>query len=249
MNKLSEEQIFSQEMEFPFYFANLTGDMRLSSLVDAMLLTSEKQLHQSDSDSSEMVKRGLGWVVVQYHMDVTSMPQLGQKLNVRTRATSYNKYFFYRDFWIDDLDGNNMVKLESAFVIIDVNERKMVSAADKLDYMFGAEEITKIKRFPRVKTPKEYDIKRDQQIGYYNIDVNRHVNNSYYFDWMVDSLGIEFVEKHRVKTMDIKYEKELDINSHPEVFAKISDDGLETTHWIQNGNDLNVVAKMTWEDK
>lgn len=249
MNKLSEEQIFSQEMEFPFYFANLTGDMRLSSLVDAMILTSEKQLHQSDSDSSEMVKRGLGWVVVQYHMDVTSMPHLGQKLNVRTRATSYNKYFFYRDFWIDDLEGNNMVKLESAFVIIDVNERKMVSASDKLTDMFGAKEITKIKHFPRIKVPDGFDIKKKQQIGYYNIDVNRHVNNSYYFDWMVDSLGIDFVEKHRVKTMDIKYEKELNINSHPEVFAKISDDGLVTKHWIKNGDDLNVIAEMSWEDK
>lgn len=247
-NKVAE-QIYSQEIEFPFYFANLTGDMRLSSLVDAMLLISEKQLHESDSDSSEMVQRGLGWVVVQYHMDIKKMPTLGQKLKVSTRATSYNKYFFYRDFWIDDLDGNRMVDLSSAFVIIDVKARKMVSAAEKLTDVFGAEEITKIKRFARLREPKDYDIKKGQHIGYYNIDVNRHVNNSYYFDWMVDSLGIEFVEKHRAKSMDIKYDKELNIHSEPEVYAKIDSDNLVTTHWIKSDGELNAVAQITWEEK
>lgn len=246
---MTNTQIYSQEVEFPFYLANLTGEMRLSSLVDIMVLVSEKQLHQSDSDSSEMVKKGLGWVVVQYHMDIKKMPKLGQMLKVSTRATSYNKYFFYRDFWIDDMDGNNMVSLESTFVIIDVKERKMISAADRLDNLFGAEEINSIKRFPRLKEPKDYDIKKPQQIGYYNIDVNRHVNNSYYFDWMVDSLGIDFVESHTIKSMDIKYEKELNINSKPIVFAKVEDDGLKTTHWIKNGDELNVVAQMTWENK
>lgn len=247
-NKVAE-QIYSQEIEFPFYFANLTGDMRLSSLIDAMLLISEKQLHESDSDSSEMVQRGLGWVVVQYHMDIKKMPTLGQKLKVSTRATSYNKYFFYRDFWIDDSDGNRMVELSSAFVIIDVKARKMVSAAEQLTDMFGAEEITKIKRFARLRAPEDYDIKTNQHIGYYNIDVNRHVNNSYYFDWMVDSLGIDFVEKHRAKSMDIKYDKELNIHSEPEIFAKVDEDNLTTTHWIKSNGELNAIARIMWEEK
>ena len=247
---MTEKRTFSIEMEVPYYFVNFTGDIRLSALVDMMLLTSEKQLHQADADSSEMVKNnGLGWVVVQYHMDVTKMPKLGQKLKITTQATSYNKYFFYRDFWVDDENGNRMVDATSAFVLIDIKERKIVGAADRLDDKFGAVETSKLVRFPRVKVPDDYDFKQDQHIGYYNIDVNKHVNNSYYFDWMVDTLDIDFIANHRLKSMDIKYDKELNIESEPTEFAKLDNTNNKSIHWIKSGDVLNVVAELGWENK
>lgn len=238
------------EMEVPYYFVNFTGDIRLSALVDMMLLTSEKQLHQADADSTEMVKNnGLGWVVVQYHMDIDQMPRLGQKLKVTTQATSYNKYFFYRDFWIDDENGNRMVTAQSAFVLIDIKARKIVSASDRLENKFGAEETSKLKRFNRLKVPDTFDFQQLQHIGYYNIDVNKHVNNSYYFDWMVDTLEMDYIANHRIKSMDIKYEKELNTHSEPTSFAKLDNTNNKSIHWIKNGDVLNVIAQFDWEDK
>lgn len=247
---MTEKRTFSIEMEVPYYFVNFTGDIRLSALVDMMLLTSEKQLHQADADSTEMVKNnGLGWVVVQYHMDVKKMPRLGQKLKITTQATSYNKYFFYRDFWVDDEDGNRMVEATSAFVLIDIKARKIVSAADRLEDKFGAEETTKLVRFPRVKVPDEFDFEQAQHIGYYNIDVNKHVNNSYYFDWMVDTLDMDFISSHSLKSMDIKYDKELNMASDPVSYAKLDNTNNKSIHWIKNGDFLNVVAQFEWNDK
>ncbi|WP_125707148.1 acyl-[acyl-carrier-protein] thioesterase [Companilactobacillus zhongbaensis] len=243
----TQAEIYTEDAVFPFYLSNFTGDIKISALLDVMLLASENQLKQKNADSVSMVERGLGWVVTQYHLDIKKMPAVGEKVKVSTRATSYNKFFFYRDFWIDDEAGNRMVTLESAFVIIDIKERKIVSAADNLKDLFGSQETNKIKRFARLREPKEFDTKDPQHIGYYNIDVNRHVNNTYYFDWMIDSLDIEFIASHRIKSMDIKYEKELNMHSHPEVFSKL--DGLNSTHWIKNGDELNVIAKFEWEHK
>lgn len=247
MDETEQAQVYTEDSVFPFYLSNFTGDIKISALLDVMLLASENQLKQKDADSVSMVKRGLGWVVTQYHLDIKTMPKVGQKLKVSTRATSYNKFFFYRDFWIDDTEGNRLVTLESAFVIIDIKKRKIVSAADSLKDMFGSKETSKIKRFARMREPKEFDTQDEQHIGYYNIDVNRHVNNTYYFDWMIDSLDIEFIATHRIKTMDIKYDKELNLHSKPVVYSKL--DGNQSTHWIKNGDDLNVIAQFTWENK
>ncbi|ALB28348.1 acyl-[acyl-carrier-protein] thioesterase [Companilactobacillus heilongjiangensis] len=247
---MTEKRTFAIEMEVPYYFVNFSGEMRLSALIDIMLLTSEKQLHQSDLDSAEMVQNeGLGWVVVQYHMDIKQMPKLGQKLKVITQATSYNKYFFYRNFWIEDENGDTIVKAESAFVLIDIKERKIVGANDRLDDKFGAEETTKLKRFNRLKVPDDYDFKQPQHIGYYNIDVNKHVNNSYYFDWMVDTLDMDFIGSHTLKSMDIKYDKELNIESEPVSYAKLDNTNNKSIHWIKNGDVLNVIAQFEWKDK
>ncbi|MGQ2374954.1 acyl-[acyl-carrier-protein] thioesterase [Companilactobacillus zhachilii] len=247
---MAEKQTFAIEMEVPYYFVNFSGDMRLSALIDVMLLTSEKQLHQADVDSAEMVKnKGLGWVVVQYHMDIKQMPKLGQKLKIMTQATSYNKYFFYRDFWIEDESGETIVKAESAFVLIDIEERKIVSASDRLDDVFGAEETKKLKRFSRLKVPEDYDFEQPQHIGYYNIDVNKHVNNSYYFDWMVDTLDMDFIADHTLTSMDIKYDKELNMDSQPISYAKLDNTNNKSIHWIKNGDVLNVIAQFEWKNK
>ena len=247
---MTEKQTYSIEMEVPYYFVNFSGEMRLSALIDIMLLTSEKQLHQSDVDSTEMVQNeGLGWVVVQYHMDIEQMPKLGQKLKITTQATSYNKYFFYRNFWIEDETGTTIVKAESAFVLIDIKERKIVSAADRLADKFGAEETSKLKRFNRLKVPDSYDFEQPQHIGYYNIDVNKHVNNSYYFDWMVDTLDFDFIGSHSLKSMDIKYDKELNMESEPVAYAKIDNTNNKSIHWIKDGDVLNVVAQLEWKNK
>ena len=244
------KETFSIETEVPYYFVNFTGDIRLSALIDIMLLTSEKQLHQADVDSTEMVENnGLGWVVVQYHLDILQMPTLGQKLKVTTQATSYNKYFFYRNFWVEDLDGNVLAKAQSAFVLIDIKERKIVGAADRLDNKFGAEEVNRIQRFNRIKIPDNYDFKQPQHIGYYNIDVNKHVNNSYYFDWMIDTLDTDFIASHRIKSIDIKYEKELNLDSQPVAYAKFDNANNKSIHWIKDGDVLNVTAQFEWEDK
>ncbi|WP_334331644.1 acyl-[acyl-carrier-protein] thioesterase [Companilactobacillus sp. HBUAS59544] len=244
------KETFSIETEVPYYFVNFTGDIRLSALIDIMLLTSEKQLHQADVDSTEMVENnGLGWVVVQYHLDILQMPTLGQKLKVTTQATSYNKYFFYRNFWVEDLDGNVLAKAQSAFVLIDIKERKIVGAADRLDNKFGAEEVNRIQRFNRIKIPDDYDFKQKQHIGYYNIDVNKHVNNSYYFDWMIDTLDTDFIASHRIKSMDIKYEKELNLDSQPVAYAKLDDTNNKSIHWIKDGDVLNVTAHFEWKNK
>ncbi|KRL66443.1 acyl-[acyl-carrier-protein] thioesterase [Companilactobacillus versmoldensis] len=247
MDETSKAEIFTEDAVFPFYLSNFTGDIKISALLDVMLLASEDQLKQEDADSVSMVDHGLGWVVTQYHMDIDKMPEVGQKLKVSTRATSYNKFFFYRYFWIDDLDGNRLVTLQSAFVLIDIKERKIVSAAYNLKYMFGSQATNKIKLFARLKEPTEYDAKSIQHIGYYNIDVNRHVNNTYYFDWMVDSLDIDFIAEHRIKSMDIKYDKELNLHSKPEMYVKTDD--LMTTHWIRNDDKLNAIAQIYWENK
>src|SRR5699024_10060765 len=177
------------------------------------------------------------------------MPRLGQKIKVTTQATSYNKYFFYRDFWIDDEEGNRMVSATSAFVLIDINQRKIVSAADRLDDLFGAVETTKLKRFNRIKVPDDFDFQQQQHIGYYNIDVNKHVNNSYYFDWMVDTLDIDFIGSHQLTSMDIKYDKELNIKSQPIAYAKLDNTNNKSIHWIKNGDVLNVVAQFNWKNK
>ena len=44
---------------------------------------------------------------------------------------------------------------------------------------------------------------------YSELDVNGHVNNARYADWLCDALGLEVMREYRVKTMRLSYAAEI----------------------------------------
>jgi len=62
-------------------------------------------------------------------------------------------------------------------------------------------------------------------------------------------MNVDFIATHRIKSMDIKYEKELNTDSKPVVYEKYDNTNNKSIHWIKNGDVLNVIAQFEWEDK
>lgn len=242
-------QVYSEEQKIPFYFSNANGEISLGSLLNLVLLVSENQLLGLNLDGESMVEKGYGWIVTQYHIDIKRLPKINERVKAYTQAKTYNKFFCYRDFWIEDMDGNELVHINSIFVLIDLKERSMVKIAPEIVEPLGAEHITGMEKLPRIKKEKEYTSENDIHIGSYNIDINHHVNNSYYFDWMLDSLDIEFLKQHKIKSVDIKYEHELAFGDTPKALVKIvnEDDSLKTKHCIVNGDKRSAEAIINWD--
>ena len=66
-------------------------------------------------------------------------------------ADSYNKYFCYREFGIDDMDDNPLVRMHTIFVLMDFKNRKISQIVPELIIPFGATETPKVKRYKNVK--------------------------------------------------------------------------------------------------
>ena len=60
--------------------------------------------------------------------------------------------------------------------------------------------------------------------AYSELDVNGHVNNARYADWLCDALGIETMQEYRVKTMRLSYAAE--IRPGQEMQLRLTRDGL-----------------------
>lgn len=240
--------IYSEKHKVPFFFTNKNGEMSLSSVLNLGLLVSENQLNSLKLDGNSMADRGLGWVVTQYHIEITRMPKVNEEVEIFTQAKSYNKFFCYRDFWIEDEAGEELIRINSIWVLIDLKERSVIKVTADVVEPLGSVELKGMEKFPRVKKTDFTDNRREIHIGYYNIDINQHVNNAYYFDWALDNLDIEFLSQHQIKTVDIKYENELVYGNTPESFVKIEDgDELTTYHRIQTAENRNADLKITWQ--
>ncbi|MHA3066704.1 acyl-[acyl-carrier-protein] thioesterase [Lacticaseibacillus saniviri] len=237
---------YSEQYRVPFFFGTTKGTISLSTLVNIMLLTSEHQLDEHDAGVPALAELGAGWVITQYHITVNRMPEVEELVEVGTAARSYNRFLTYRDYWINDADGNRLATIEGTWVMMDLETRKLLPIKAEIVNRVGAEEATTVKRFPRIQKIENETIRAPYRVRYFDIDSNGHVNNAHYFDWMEDSLGAEWLQQHELVSIDIRYEREVAYGDEAPIAVAELVSETETRHKIMSGDVVNAEAQMTW---
>jgi medium-chain acyl-[acyl-carrier-protein] hydrolase len=231
------------------YECDVNGTMKLSTMIAVAIKVSEEQSNQLNRGSDFVQQFGLTWIVTNYQFFITRLPKAGEKINVTTQAQEYNKYFCYRHFWITTQDGEELVRIETIFALMNLETRKMSSVPSEIIEPYEREKITKIKRYPKIDKV-EHGVSLPFRVRFYDIDGNQHVNNSIYFNWMMDVLGYDFLTSHVPTYLNIRFDKEVEygneIESHYEI---LQEEGIKSRHEIRIGDQTYCEALIEWQTK
>lgn len=239
---------FKEKQTLRYYMCDRNHTLTMPMLVNLLLDTSGKQSHELGLGDDVMNEMGYSWIILQYEFHIERMPQFKETIEIETFAEEYNKLFCYRNFIVRDEDGNELVKVETTFALIDREKRKMARLPqDVLDPY----EATFNKRLKR--TPKPHGVNHETaqsktyHVRYFDIDTNQHVNNSQYLNWVLDSLGSEFLTSHHLTYGNIKFEKEVHEGQTVESLVSIEgDQNVVSAHQIQVGETTNCTASFKW---
>ncbi|AYC10385.1 hypothetical protein LS1_00331 [Ligilactobacillus salivarius] len=239
---------YNEKHRVVFYETDVTKNMNIGMLVDLMMLASENQSEQLGIGTDKVNGLGYGWVITQHVLEIERLPKVNEEVKIWTEADSYNKYFCYREFGIDDLDDNPLVRMHTIFVLMDFKNRKISQIVPELIIPFGANETPKVKRYKNVKKIKEIDNHKKYQVRFMDIDSNHHVNNVHYFDWMLDTLDYDFLSKHTLKKINIQYKQEITygdiVTSNVQIIN--SNDTITTLHEVKNNDKASCLAECEW---
>lgn len=150
--------------------------------------------------------RGVTWVLVKILVAVYRTPVLDEEIVVETWPLAPKKLEFERDFIVRDLEGNILMKAISSWVIMDVEKREI-----RKTELFPARAIAYKseraidRRFVKIKPEGELQPVYHKVIGYSDIDINGHLNNSKYIDYITDCFSIEKHGKYTVDTIQVSY--------------------------------------------
>ena len=134
----------------------------------------------------------------------------------------------------------------SYFVLIDFKDRKVVPVPDDLIAPYQSEKVKKIQRAPRYQV-LEHPENKDYRIRYFDIDMNGHVNNSKYLEWMYDALEYDFLLAHRPSHIQLKYVKE--VSPGGMISSKVELDQLTSQHEIWSEGHIHAQASIQWEKR
>ncbi|WEV41015.1 acyl-ACP thioesterase domain-containing protein [Lactobacillus sp. ESL0681] len=239
---------YSEQKRIEFYECDENERLKLPAMVDLMMSVSEHQLVSGSASTDALTKRGLGWVVTQYQIEVNTLPKPNDLVTVSTQATGYNRFLEYRDFTFTDQAGNQLIKAKSEWVLFDLQKRKMVPTDQKMMTELGIPLLKKIPKFPRLRAHSEYQLQRQYRVRYDDLDTNHHMTNGHYFSWFIDTLDRDFLRTHVVQKIDIKFNQEVSYGQEPQVALSTdcAANECKTYHCVKDNEAARAICELTW---
>ncbi|MEY8661760.1 acyl-ACP thioesterase domain-containing protein [Ligilactobacillus faecis] len=237
---------YQEKHRIVYYETDVTGRVGLGQLVDLLMLASYDHSKAENISEEWVNEQGYGWVITQHLLEIKRLPKKDEVITLETQATSYNRYFCYRDFFVYDKQGELLAKMHTAFVLMDLTTRKIARIEARFVAPYGVVESRKLERLAAPEKLIKVDAKKNYRVRYWDIDTNQHVNNVHYFEWMLDALPKEFLMTHEPCAVNIKYEHELHYGDESTSLVQVDEKNKVTLHEIKNGATLSCSAQIKW---
>ena len=237
---------FEYSMKIPFDMSDVNGYIKIPQLILLSLQVSGMQsIELGMSDMYILENYNLVWIITDYNMKIDRLPVFDEKITIETYAMSHNRLFCYRAFNIKDEAGNTIIEMMATFVLMDRDTRKVHPVMSEITDAFDSEFSKTMLRGPRFKE-LEGGVEQEYRVRFYDLDMNGHVNNSKYLDWVFEVMGADFLTQHVPKKVHLKYVKE--VLAGGIITSQYEQEGLKTQHQISSDGHINAQAEIEWEE-
>ena len=191
----------------------------------ASLNAEELGFSKSDFDAKG---ENISWVLTRLAVEMKRYPTWEEEIKVITFPRGGRKIVAWRDFEIKDANGETIGLATSEWMLIDLSTRKIMSIPDSvlnacefgMESVLGAEPFTARLKFPSDATA---DRNGPYKAQHSHIDLNGHVNNVHYVEWLLEPL-----KAARPSRLELVFRSET--LAGDEIFVQMAPGGNGETH-------------------
>jgi len=158
----------------------------------------------------DLMDNNITWVMNSMRLEIYRLPNHKEHIRIETWPADMDKYFTKRDFRVWSKTGELLVEAASNWLVMDINDRKLMAIPNYIrDANFTVDRNNVVPITDKVKYDKKMTANtKDIQVSWFDIDINDHVNNIKYYQWILDSLDGAYLEKQSLKKIDITFKHE-----------------------------------------
>lgn len=189
-------------------------------------------------DISQLQEQNLTWVLHRMDIKIERFPKWRETITIETWPAAGDALRAYRNYRIMDKDGHQIGCCLSYWMMINLKSRRPTRMPKEILEMRLAdkEHVLPIKN-DRLKPFEEADHEVEIRVRTSDLDMNEHVNNARYVEWVLESLGE--TAQSDIRHIDIMFLQET--GAHTSVYSQRSlTEDVHHVHQLkgQNGNIL-----------
>lgn len=202
---------YEKPMQVSYYDSDVQNRLKLSAAMRYMQQSSSEQLELLDISAERLHGENMVFLLTKSCMKIHRMPLCTEKILVGTAAVATRGVRFIREFVINSEQGERLASALTLWILADTTSHKILRPASfpyALPFQHSITDgaITDIP-LPKALPPGER-METDIRICYSHLDVNYHVNNSFYGDFVCDALPFGELLEKGLDTVVIHFQNE-----------------------------------------
>ena len=195
----------------------------------------------------KLMQQNMTWVLSRIHLQFTGILHWGDEMRGRTWPSGTQGRYALRDFQLFNGKGKSIAVGTSSWMVLDLEKRKPVKFEDLFDTRPFLNSVRALSdEFLPLPEIEGFDLEKEFQVRYSDLDVNQHVNHVAYIDWGLESIPESVLLKAYPVKIEVGYRREVFYGDQVFSRAKQAEKGVEPIfhHQIFSGKDDVEIARM-----
>jgi medium-chain acyl-[acyl-carrier-protein] hydrolase len=196
----------------------------------------------------QLAPKGLTWVLSRLHVRVDGYPRWRESVTVETWPAGVERLYALREFRVK-VDGDRPCAFgTSGWLLLNVASRRPVRPPQAIsDIAAACPGRVLDDGFPKLPEPARADAQRAFDARFFEIDLNRHVNNVAVIAWLLEAVPDDLLQRGSLAALELEFRAEAQAGD--EVVAEIERGGdCVCLHRVVRRSDGREVARArtTW---
>jgi len=160
----------------------------------------------------DLIKNELTWILSRIKLVVYEYKNLGDMIEIETFPKGIDNLFALRDFRLRDRNQKIFALATSAWLLINVNTLRPVKSEEFYNFInyISRDSESAINGTPgKINFPGKIETIYEHRIRYTDLDLNYHVNNAKYIEFILDCFDIQNFHDREISSIQVNFLGEL----------------------------------------
>lgn len=190
------------------------------------------------------------WVLSRVHVKINGDIKAYQNVTCKTYPFASGRAFCLRDYCIVDGGGKKYAEASSMWTVLDAKTHTLRSV-DSInlkapDKFFSDTPMFTLGKLPQFCDGPDCEWVYDYRASYTDLDVNMHINNARYADFMLNAFTLKELTAGKVNEFCINYLKEIKEGDTISIYRRLLMPGCYLVYGIDKGTSAALFAAQVW---
>jgi acyl-ACP thioesterase len=244
------QNVWKETYTIRSYEVDARGSISVISICNLMQDAAIRHADALGLAVQDMLPNNYTWVLSRLALRMDAYPGRRDQVRVYTWPSGIQKLFALRDFRITDRENHIIGACVTAWLIIDAKTKRPTRMEPFVEMLNPVtSDRAMIKKLDKLPKLEQHDYEQRFRVRYRDLDVNQHVNNVGYIEWIIEGTPYAVQKGSVLKGLEINYLSEALYGDYIIARCRPKDqDCTVFTHSIiqeEDGKEL-VRAKTFW---
>lgn len=203
------DAIYTSSLLLPPNDIDLSNRLKPSAFFNLIQSTASAHAERLNLGFRGLQAAGLFWVLSWVKLEIDDYPAYQDTITITTWPHRRYRLYSIRDFLFLDHNGQVFCRGRSAWLPVNAGTQRIASL-DRLPrpvpYFEGRSALPDLPE--KLHIPEQAEAVYHRHIRYTDLDLNQHVNNARYVEFLLDSYPLEFHSQHSLRSLTFSFQAE-----------------------------------------